>query len=185
MKNTDLQPRDAVRTPPRITPAAKAADETAEKALSARFLSGPSANETTISECPVADDMAAPTPLHRPGRDQDELGWRQSPGQRRQGEDEEPDAEQLPSAVQVRHPSAQQEEPCECEAIGADYLLAVCQGIPSSVLIVGSAICTMEKSSTMTNWAITSSPTVTERFEPFGLSAVIQEGLLFRLRPSS
>jgi len=62
MKNIDLQPREAVKTPPRITPAAKAAEDTAEKTLSARLRAGPSAKETTIRDKPVADAIAAPTP---------------------------------------------------------------------------------------------------------------------------
>ena len=61
-KKMDLQPRVAVRTPPRITPAAKAADETAAKMLRARFLSRPSGKVTTSRERPVAEAIAAPTP---------------------------------------------------------------------------------------------------------------------------
>jgi len=49
------------------------------------------------------------------------------------------------------------------EAVRAHYPLAVASDIPSSVRIVGRAIWTIEKSSTITNCAATSSVRIRER----------------------
>jgi hypothetical protein len=62
MKNIDLQPKDSVGTPPRITPAVNAAEETAVNILRQR-LSCPIGEKIVMtSDNPVADAIAAPTP---------------------------------------------------------------------------------------------------------------------------
>ena len=62
MKKTDLHPKAAVSAPPRTTPAANPADDTAAKTLRARVLSGPSGKLICRRESAVDEAMAAPTP---------------------------------------------------------------------------------------------------------------------------
>src|SRR5881396_1961184 len=62
MNMTDLQPNPTVRNPPATDPAAKPAESTAMKILSALFLSLPSGKSSMKTAKAVTEEMAAPIP---------------------------------------------------------------------------------------------------------------------------
>ena len=127
----DLQPRADVSTPPSITPAAKAADETAAKTLRARFLSRPFPGKVTTSNVrPVAEAIAAPIPCTASGADEDGLRRGEAPHERGGGEGDEPDDEEPLATIDVGGAAAEEKAAGESQPVGADYPLGICERDP-------------------------------------------------------